>query len=255
MGTVSATVSVEFLLLGNNKVQLNTSSASGQFRRLVLYSNSTDFHNSIYHRLGFNIQQVFQSTNIEAKADNDDTTPSPNPNFTLFRTDGGIQISTGLYGYLFEASFIADSSNPLVWQTNLSQSHTSNNIGHETYQNLLLKSDLVSDDFQKVYLDNVGVTHTFQENILEKIDMTVSSFNYIHFEKNHPMVHQLSGKIIKNFTVSLCDDNGRTFDTHESKTFTCILKFITADEGYNKVNENNILRNQSLGFMSRHNCG
>jgi hypothetical protein len=118
-----------------------------------------------------------------------------------------------------------------------------------------LKSDLVSDDFQKVYLDDVGITHTFQDNILEKIDMTVSSFNYIHFEKNHPMVHQLSGKIIKNFTISLCDDNGKTFDTHESKTFTCILKFVTADDGSNRVNENNILRNQSLGFMSRHNCG
>jgi hypothetical protein len=256
MGTVSAPVSVEFLLLGNNKVQLNTSSASGQFRRLVLYSNSTDFHNSIYHRLGFNIQQVFQSTNIEAKADYDDTIPSPNQNFTLFKNEGGgIQVSKGLYGYVFEVSFIADRSNPLIWQTNLSQSHTSNNIGHETYQNLLLKSDLVSGDFQKVYLDNVGVTHTFQENILEKIDMTVSSFNYIHFEKHNPMVHQLSGKIIKNFTISLCDDNGKTFDTHESKTFTCILKFITADDGYNKVNENNVLRNQSLGFLSRHNCG
>jgi hypothetical protein len=256
MGTVSAPVSVEFLLLANNKVQLNTSSASGQFRRLVLYSNSTDFHNSIYHILGFNIQQVFQSTNPQAKADYDDTTPSPNTNFTLFIiAGGGIQISQGLYSYIFEPAFLANSSNLLVWQTNLSQSHTSNNIGHETYQNLLLKSDLVRDDFQKVYLDDVGVTHTFQENILEKIDMTVSSFNYIHFEKNHPMVHQLSGKIIKNFTISLCDDNGRTFDTHESKTLTCILNFITADDGFNRVNENNILRNQSLGFMSRHNCG
>jgi hypothetical protein len=97
MGTVSAPVSVEFLLLGNNKVQLNTSSASGQFRRLVLYSNSNDFHNSIYHRLGFNTQQVFQSTNPEAKADFDDTTPSPNGKFLLFRIGGGgIQISQGL---------------------------------------------------------------------------------------------------------------------------------------------------------------
>ena len=205
--------------------------------------------------MGFNIQQVFQPTNPQAKADYDDTTPSPNTNFTLFIiAGGGIQISQGLYSYIFEPAFLANSSNPLVWETNLSQSHTSNNIGHETYQNLLLKSDLVSGDFQKVYLDDVGVTHTFQDNILEKIDMTVSSFNYIHFEKNHPMIHQLSGKIIKNFTISLCDDNGKTFDTHECKTFTCILKFTTADEGNNRVNENNILRNQSLGFMSRHNC-
>jgi len=255
MGTVSAPVSVEFLLLGNNKVQLNTSSASGQFRRLVLYSNSTDFHNSIYHRLGFNTQQVFQSTNTEAKRDYDDSTPSPNPTFSLFVAGSPISISKGSSNFVFEAVFIADNTNPLIWQTNLSESHTGNNIGHETYQNLLLKSDLVSDDFQKVYLDDVGITHTFQDNILEKIDMTVSSFNYIHFEKNHPMVHQLSGKIIKNFTISLCDDNGKTFDTHESKTFTCILKFITADDGFNRVNENNLLRNQSLGFKSRHNCG
>ena len=117
-----------------------------------------------------------------------------------------------------------------------------------------MKSDLVSGDFQKVYLDDKGITHTFQDNILETIDMTVSSFNYIHLEKHNKMVHQLSGKIIKNFTISLCDDNGKTFDTHESKTFTCILKFVTADDGFNRVNENNLLRNQSLGFKSRHNC-
>jgi len=254
MGTVSAPVSVEFLLLGNNKVQLNTSSSSGQFKRLVLYSNSTDFHNSIFHRLGFNTQQVFQSTNTEAKADYDSTKPSPNQTFSLFVAGSPISVSKGSSNFVPEAVFIADNTNPLIWQTNLSESHTGNNIGHETYQNLLLKSDLVSGDFQKVYLDDKGITHTFQDNILEKIDMTVSSFNYIHFEKHNPMIHQLSGKIIKNFTISLCDDNGKTFDTHESKTFTCILKFITADDGFNRVNENNLLRNQSLGFMSRHNC-
>jgi hypothetical protein len=170
MGTLSAPISVEFLLLGNNKVQLNTSSSSGQFRRLVLYSNSTDFHNSIYHRLGFNTQQVFQSTNPEAKADFEDSTPSPNGIFLLFRIEGGgIQISQGLYSYIFEVAFIASGSNPLVWQTNLNQSHTSNNIGHETYQNLLLKSDLVSGDFQKVYLDEVGVTPVLIIFILKKI--------------------------------------------------------------------------------------
>jgi hypothetical protein len=252
MGTGQAPVSVEFLLLGNNKVQLNTSSSSGQFRRLVLYSNSTDFHNGIFHRLGFNTQQVFQSTNTEAISDYKETSPSQN--FSLFIAGSPIQVSKGSSNFVSEAVFIADKTNPLIWQTNLNQSHTGNNIGHETYQNLLLKSDLVSDDFQKVYLDDKGITHTFQDSILEKIDMTVSSFNYIHFEKNHPMIHQLSGKIIKNFTISLCDDNGKTFDTHESKTFTCILKFVTADDGFNKVNEDNLLRNQSLGFMSRHIC-
>ena len=84
--------------------------------------------------------------------------------------------------------------------------------------------------------------------------MNVSSFNYIHFDNKNPMVHQLSGKIVKNFTIDLCDDNGKTFDTHESKTFSCILKFITAEDNSMKINEFNALRNQSLGFSSRHGC-
>ena len=104
-----------------------------------------------------------------------------------------------MYSYISESSFIASGSNPLIWQTNLNESHTSNNIGHETYQNLLLKSDLVSGDFQKVYLDEIGVTHTFQENILEKIDMTVSSFNYIHFEKHKSNGSSIVGKNYKEF--------------------------------------------------------
>ena len=117
MGTSGAPVSVEFLLLASNKVQLNTSSSSGQFKRLVLYSNSTEFHNSIYHRLGFNKQQVFQSTNSNANADYDDLTPSPNQIFSLF-VPGAINVSKGSSNFVPEAGFIADRTNPLIWQTN-----------------------------------------------------------------------------------------------------------------------------------------
>jgi hypothetical protein len=154
-----------------------------------------------------------------------------------------------------EVDWRADNTNPLYWKTDENEFFVGSQIGYETYQHLLLKSDLIHNDLQKVYMDDLGSSHTISDNVLEKIDMHVSSYNYIHWEKINPMVHQLSGKTVNQFTIELCDDNGRIFDTHESKIFTCILKFETADGNEAHVNQLNSLINQRLGFLSRHNCG
>jgi hypothetical protein len=97
-----------------------------------------------------------------------------------------------------EDNWRANNRNALFWKTDQNEVFIGSQIGYETYQHLLLKSDLISNDLQKVYMDDTGTSHTLSDNILEKIDMRVSSYNYVHWEKMHPMVHQLSRKISIN---------------------------------------------------------
>ena len=248
--TAVTNVTANFFLLSSNKVQLTTSSTGTGKRRLILYSSVTTFHNSIFNRLGFNRQQVFQSTDVYASHNFIYSDYNVNPLFTPSVSPELPKIKG-----ISETVWRADNTNPLYWKTDQNEFFVGSQIGYETYQHLLLKSDLISNDLQKIYLDDNGSSHTISDNILEKIDMHVSSYNYIHWEKINPMVHQLSGKTVNQFTIELCDDNGRIFDTHESKNFTCILKFETADGNEAHINEINSLNNQRLGFLSRHNCG
>jgi hypothetical protein len=243
-------ITATFLLLSSNKVQVTATSTGTGKRRLILCSPVTTLHNSIFKRLGFNRQQVFQSSDVYASHNFIYSDYNVNPHFTTSVSPELPKIKG-----ISETVWRADNTNPLYWRTDQNEFFVGSQIGYETYQHLLLKSDLIHNDPQKVYMDDIGSSHTISDNVLEKIDMHVSSYNYIHWEKVHPMVHQLSGKNVNQFTIELCDDNGKIFDTHESKNFTCILKFETADGNEAHVNELNSLINQRLGFLYRHNCG
>ena len=245
-GTPIATLTVTFELLANNKVSVQAISTGTQQRRLIMYVNGTyTFHNCIFHRLGFNRNQVFLSSNRLAASD------FKNNSFTLWNgVDGTINGVT-------ETAWTSDNRNPLIWRTNTpGETHVGNNIGFEAYSHLLLKSDLVSNDFQSIHMNEEGHTLTTNENILQKINTTVSHYNFLHLDSNSGsvLVHQLSGKPIHRFMIELTDDVGKGFGTHESKEFNVILRFDTVDPD-TRASEQNALENQKRLFAALHKCG
>ena len=247
-GSPFSVLTPQFALLASNKVSLTASSTGVQVRRLMLYGPIRKFNNSIFHRLGFNRNQVLLSNNSLARA-NYNNTPGVDNLWSYVS-------SVGYIDGIDETVWRADTSNAIYWKTEgVGETHTGMNIGFESYQHLYLKSDLVNGDFQSIHMDDKGLTMTTNEQILQKIDINVSHYNYLHLENTtNVMQHKLSAKTINSFTIELTDDQGLIFDTHESKAFNVILQFETADTN-NNINEINALENQKLLFKALHNCG
>ena len=249
-----------FTVLGNNKVQLTASSTGTLKRRLFLFEYDHLFANSIIHRLGFTSNQVALSSNSNA--------------IQGYSTPGSITLSHPLYFLRYiddnivllfdqnntqytEAEWIANETKPLLWKTDgTGQSHSGRSIGFEAYPNLILKSSLIAGSkFQSVHKEQDGKTHVKQDSILQVISVDVPMYSYLHWRGGleRPFTHTLSGKPVQNFTIELCDDQGLPFSTTDTKDWSCVLRFETAEED-NYANETQILRNQQLSFKARHNC-
>jgi len=241
-----------FNLSASNKVQITCSSTGTGIRRFVLYS--TKFHNSIVHRLGFNEHQVFtRDFSPEAAADWNNTSGGP-----LLGPD---KLFNYISGQVFvlntpEASWKGTIGNALVWKTDgTGETKNGNNIGFENYMHLLMKCSLVSQDFQSVVKQEDGTILVQSDSVLQKIDTTVSTYSYLHWAAgiNQPFVHTLSGKNIQSFSLQLTDDQGQPFAVNESKNWTAVIRFETAEENKNATTKN-FLQNQQLRFQASHNC-
>jgi hypothetical protein len=239
-----------FTLLASNKVQITASSTGVQIRRFVLFSDG-NYTNSITHRLGFNVSQVF-SRQFSPEA------------FSDFRDIPGrpIQLMTLISGQVFilstpEATWSALGGNALIWKTNgVGDSLNGNNIGYENYMYVLMKCSLVSNDFQSIVKQEDGTVLVQSDNVLQKIETTTSTYSYLHWGAsglNQPFVHNLSGKNIQSFSLTLTDDQSKPFLVNESKNWTCVIRFETASEN-NDANNQNFLKNQDLRFRASHHC-
>jgi len=121
---------------------------------------------------------------------------------------------------------------------------------------ILMKCSLVSNDFQSIVKQEDGTILVQSDNVLQKLETTVSTYSYLHWGAsglNQPFIHNLSGKNIQSFSLTLTDDQGNPFLVNESKHWTCVIRFETASEN-NDANNQNFLKNQTLRFKDSHNC-
>ena len=249
----SPTLTPIFSLSSTNKVGITCSSTGSGIRRFVLFA--TNFWNSIAHRLGFSENQVF-TTHFDSQAGVDYS---------------GISVGEPVLGqdklfWLIGTSVLINSitesgwrlnSNPLVWKCDgAGETLYGTTIGFEAYQHLLMKSSLVSHDFESIYRQSDGVVVSKTDNILQKIDTNVPLFSYLHWGSGgnvQPFVHKLSGKTIQSFYLELTDDTSQPFDINESKHWTAVLRFKIAEEN-NQVTRDTSLLNQNLRFKASHGC-
>jgi hypothetical protein len=250
----SPTLTPVFALLSTNKVSITCSSAGAPIRRYVLYSSN--YHNSILHRLGFSKSQVF-TPEFDSRARFDFDTPTNGDSMTvpgrLFRTGGG---SIVLIDDRPEDEWHGTLGKPLVWKTNsVGETKTGNNVGFEAYQHLLLKSSLVNQDVESIFKQPDGLVVSKSDPILQKIETNVSLFSYLHWNAGlvQPFVHALSGKNIQSFSLTLTDDTGEPFGVDEAKHWSAVLRFETAEQN-DQVTRENSLRNQDFRFKSSHGC-
>ena len=135
----------------------------------------------------------------------------------------------------------------------------SNNIGFESSgSHLFVKSDLVSDFHSTAQPGEENHLITMQTNILQKIDVSVNIYSYIHYRSNNTesFVHQLSGQPITRFNIMLTDDDHNVFAPEHHKQFQCILVFETAEPlNQGELNERMIEDNQLKSYLARHKCG
>jgi hypothetical protein len=248
----------EFRLTASNKVSITCSSTGTGIRRYVLYSSN--FHNSIVHRLGFSKSQVF-TPEFDSRAQFDFDTPSdgdsmtaPGRLFTVGTPSGGA--ATVLIDGQPENNWHGALGRPLVWKTDgVGETKVGTNVGFEAYQHLLLKSSLVNQDVESIFKQSNGIVLSKSDPILQKIETNVSLFSYLHWNAGlvTPFVHTLSGKIIQSFSLTLTDDANQPFGIDEAKHWSAVLRFETANQN-DQVTKENSLRNQELRFKSSHGC-
>jgi hypothetical protein len=258
-GTVaSPTLIPVFALLSTNKVSITCSSMGTGIRRYVLYSSQ--FHNSIVHRLGFSKNQAF-TPEFDSRAQFDFDTPAnadsmtvPGRLFTRGPQSGGA--STVLIDDQPEDNWHGSLGRPLVWKTDgAGQTRTGTNVGFEAYQHLLLKYSLVNQDVESIFKQSDGIVLSKSDPMLQKIETNVSLYSYLHWNAGlvQPSVHTLSGKLIQSFSLTLTDDAGEPFGVDESKHWSALLRFETAEQN-DQVTRENSLRNQDFRFKSSHGC-
>jgi hypothetical protein len=257
-GTVgSTTLAPEFRLSTANKVSITCSSTGTGIRRYVLYSSQ--FHNSIVHRLGFSKSQVF-TPEFDSRAQFDFDTPSNGDSMTLpgnlFTRGSSGGTTTVLIDGQPEDNWHGVLGRPLVWKTDgIGETKTGNNVGFEAYQHLLLKSSLVNQDVESIFKQSDGIVLSKSDPILQKIETNVSLYSYLHWNAGlvQPFVHTLSGKIIQSFNLTLTDDAGEPFGVDEAKHWSAVLRFETAEQN-DQVTRENSRRNQDFRFKSSHGC-
>jgi hypothetical protein len=248
----------EFRLTASNKVSITCSSKGTGIRRYVLYSSQ--FHNSISHRLGFSKSQVF-TPEFDSRAQfdfdtlsNGDSMTAPGRLFRVGQPSGGA--ATVLIDGQPENNWHGALGRALVWKTNgVGETKTGTNVGFEAYQHLLLKSSLVNQDVESVFKQSSGIILSRSDPILQKIETNVALYSYLHWNAGlvTPFVHTLSGKQIQSFSLTLTDDANEPFGIDESKHWSAVLRFETAEQN-DQVTKENSMRNQELRFKSSHGC-
>jgi hypothetical protein len=253
----SPTLTPVFRLLTTNKVSITCSFTGTGIRRYVLYSSN--FHNSIVHRLGFSKSQVF-TPEFDSRAQFDFDTQTGGDSMTLpgnlFTRGSSGGATTVLINGQPEDNWHNSLGRPLVWKTDgAGETKSGTNVGFEAYQHLLLKSSLVNQDVESIFKQSDGIVLSKSDPILQKIETNVALYSYLHWQAGaiEPFVHTLSGKIIQSFSLTLTDDSGEPFGIDEAKHWSAVLRFETANNN-DQVTRENSLRNQDFRFKSSHGC-
>jgi hypothetical protein len=253
------------------KTTLSVQSNSTPKKRAYIYfpDEKTKFNQSMAARLGFGHDQVAYKSDVELETTHElrfikHVTGNVITHHTIFYAGTNfteqefsdlkifmlLKSSWGT-GYTNDDGTI--SSTRMVGETGIST-----NIAYESPSAfLLLKSDLVTDFSSVVLEENSNSYITQKTNILQKIDVDVNVYSYLHFKSNHSDAykHTLSGKPITHFNLELCDDHGEPFFKNHHKTFSCVLKFeIEENHAIQDLNEKQIQLNQKLQYQSRHIC-
>ena len=248
---LSSASTQEMTLLANNRVKLQVSHSTNPPKKMVMYYPPyQSFQQSLSYRLGFSRKQVCRYDNVDLIY----KIPAgePNENTIVYNIKGE---------QLTEAQFL--ERKPFeVWTMNsplaINNTKTGNNIGFESpCSHLFVKSDLVKDFHQTFKDSDSGQTMTTQSSILQKIDVSVNIFSYIHYRSglNEAITHSLPGTPISHFNISITNDHSQKYKVNEFKQFSCILMFeISEPVATQNLNERTIQHNQELQFKSRHNC-
>ena len=214
-----------------------TFSGSNRIRACIYYPDNDGFHNSIAHRMGFSRSQII-NTNIApifsvitAKAHAVSTS----------KESIGEQVLENTVTYDF--AIVASSTNKTL---------IANHLGFETYSHLFINSDLVNN-FQTNMITNGN--NTVNTSILEKINISVNRSSWIHYDglNQGAMSHNLNGRTISSFWVSLNDSQNHEFKPINYKDYCLTLKFTTKDD-HELINETAIQSIHDLMYKIKYNC-
>jgi len=238
-------ISLSFAQLASGKVTITATSASSPGKRMILFHpRSKDFYNSLAYRLGFAREQVsdsFANNLIQGP------TGSVTINYKGVSTPEASWDETALFAIWRPSS-----------STAADQVRTGNFIGFESRcPNVYIHSDLVRDFHTTMHDEANDMQLTSQQNVLQKIDINVGIYSYLHYRSSltEAFVHSLSGQAITSFKISLRDDQHQLFTAKTYKPWSCILVFETVDdEAAIRINEQIISDNQRRRFLAEHRC-
>jgi hypothetical protein len=238
-------ISLSFAQLASGKVTITATSASSPAKRMILFHpRSKDFYNSLAYRLGFAREQVsdsFANNLIQGP------TGSVTINYKGVSVPEADWDETALFAIWRPSSAVAAD-----------QVRTSNFIGFESRcPNVYIHSDLVRDFHTTMHDEVNDMQLTSQQNVLQKIDLDVGIYSYIHYRSSltEAFTHSLSGQTITSFKISLRDDQHQLFDARTYKPWSCVLVFETVDDqAAIRINEQVISDNQRRMFLAEHRC-
>jgi len=238
-------ITLSFAQLASGKVTITATSATSPAKRMILFHpRSKDFYNSLPYRLGFAREQVsdsFANNLIQGP------TGSVTINYKGVTTPEADWDETALFAIWRPSSAVAAD-----------QVRTGNFIGFESRcPNVYIHSDLVRDFHTTMHDEVNDMQLTSQQPVLQKIDVNVGIYSYIHYRSSltEAFTHSLSGQAITSFKISLRDDQHQLFTARTYKPWSCILVFETVDDqAAIRINEQVISDNQRRQFLAEHRC-
>ena len=208
-------------------------------RVYVYYPHDHDsgFRTSIIHRLGFSRFQV---------------SPHLTP-FIIKQIDPELELyAIDFYGKQVVSEFDVDyqTINPLVY-TNV----TGDNVGWETHPFIFVQSDELVKHAVRTHSNNRdGSVGSFHTNMLQKIPINVNLYSWVHYTgTEYTYEHQLDGRTIHDFDISLADFEHQLFPNKHFKHFSMTLEFETLDNATD-INRAAISALSKKGYAIRHGC-
>jgi hypothetical protein len=158
---------------------------------------------------------------------------------------GAVKTLSPVYPYLNEEFTYTPCKAIGVTLTEQSRTIISRHVGYENLPFLLLKSRILSNDMVSTYKNyDTDSVYTHPDHLLLKIPINVSKFSYINYENiGGAIEHDLYGKTISSFDISLLDNNENVLQHDSHQKFVLLLEFETIDE-----HEQNV-KNQHLQLI------
>ena len=207
--------------------------------RVVLYfPDIPDFENSPLFRMGFTRPQCLSDITQRV--------------FDR-RGDGSIvavqQFKPGVPEYVPELNVSYSIARPPSSANNTIVARAN---GFETSPYLLINSSLVNDFLVNSSIN--GDVSTISTSILQRINVTVNRSSWITYESlNSAHEHQLHGKTLNSFWISMNDHINKPFQADHFRNYSVTLKITSYDNDEN-INEKTIMAIRDLMFKKQHKC-